>query len=84
MGTARALAEANTVAPIAAVTAQKAVTDPFSRIAVSHSPRVDRIIPAVLIHPLHEPVIATYRPTRAVHGPVNRAARIPGFKWPTP
>ena len=37
MGTARALAEANTVAPMAAVTAKKAVADPFSRIAVSHS-----------------------------------------------
>ena len=35
-GTARALDEANTVAPIAAVTAQKAMTDPFSRIVTSH------------------------------------------------
>jgi hypothetical protein len=35
IGTARALAEANTVAPIAAVTAQKALTDPLSRIALS-------------------------------------------------
>ena len=37
IGTARALAEANTVAPMAAGAAKKAVTDPFSRIAVSHS-----------------------------------------------
>ena len=35
IGTARALAEANTVAPTVAVTAKKAVTDPFSRIALS-------------------------------------------------
>ena len=36
-GTARALDEENTVAPIVAVTAQKAMTDPFSRIVSSHS-----------------------------------------------
>ena len=36
-GRARALDEENTVAPIAAVTAQKAMTDPFCRIVTSHS-----------------------------------------------
>jgi hypothetical protein len=34
-GIAAALDEANTVVPIAAVNAQKAITDPFSRITTS-------------------------------------------------